>query len=245
YVFHWTTTGGKLMANVGKAIHTGHQVWFSDWDVGGAMLAFTADYDKLIGAEADGLEPKDPCQRENVYAIVEQYYLTHPKEFYPFEPIVEGIEKVHSAPLVDDVQFFGLVDLPAREKKTNALCVVDHKNRFGYISEWWTKKFSLTSQFSGYIWVLQKMYNEIVPSVYINAIQVQKLPDPTTTRCKTHKVPYKECRLQHATSQMFISSRTPLAIQCWETQAIALARKFKLLKTAFTSVDMVPYAPDE
>ena len=31
YVFHWATAGNKLVANVGKAIHAAHQVWFSTW----------------------------------------------------------------------------------------------------------------------------------------------------------------------------------------------------------------------
>jgi hypothetical protein len=81
--------------------------------------------------------------------------------------------------------------------------------------------------------------------MYINAIEVKKLPDPSTRKCRTHGVPYEQCRLQHANWQLFISTRTPMAIAGWETQAKALAKKFLMLKGAFGSVEMVQYAPDE
>jgi hypothetical protein len=245
YVFGYTTVGGRVLADAGKTIHASHAVWFTNWDITEAMAEFDVQYELLLGREVAGMEPKDPCQKANLRAVTEQYYLTHGREFFPFDPIVEGIEKVHHTPLVDDIEFFGLIDLPAREKKTSALYAVDHKNRFGYINDWWTKKFSLTSQFSGYIWLLQQIYNETVPGIYINAIQVQKLPDPTTTRCKTHKIAYADCRLQHAKSQLFISSRTPQALAGWHVQAITLAKRHKQLMQAFPSVDMVQYAPDE
>jgi hypothetical protein len=249
YVFGWATKGGKIMANAGKAIHKSHESWFANWQVEHAMQVFDHWYEQWVAPDAAELEPKDPCNKENLRAVVEQYYLNHPADFFPFTPLVEWMEKVHAFTFGEiageEVMFFGLVDLPVREKKTNALYVCDHKNRFGYINEWWTKKFALTSQFTGYIWVLQKLHNEMVPGVYVNAIQVQKLPDPTTRKCSIHKTPYAECWQQHANSQLFITTRTPQALECWETQAKALAARFVNLKKAFSSVEMVPYAPDE
>jgi hypothetical protein len=245
YGFGYTTPEGKKFANAGKLVHECHASYFSNWSAPAAMAVFDARYDALLGDSVDSMDGKDACQKENMRDLVQQYYLTHPQEYFPFEPVVEGIEKVHSSQLAEDVMFFGLVDLPVREKATGALYACDHKNRFGYISEWWTKKFSLTSQFTGYVWVLQQMYGETVPGVYINAIQMQKLPDPTSTKCKTHKVPYEQCRLQHAKAQLFISTRSPVALEKWYVQAKHLAKRYRLLLQAFASVDMVQHAPDE
>jgi len=249
YVFGWGTKGGKIMANAGKAIHKSHEVWFSRWDLTAAMAEFDRYYAAWVEPDAQELEPKDACQKENLRAVVEQYYKNHGQDFFPFEPQVAGMEQVHGSTFGEiegeEVMFFGLIDLPVREKKTGALYACDHKNRFGYINEWWTKKFALTSQFTGYVWLLQKLYNEMVPGVYVNAIQVQKLPDPTTRKCATHKVPYSQCWEQHAKSQLFITTRTPIAIQCWETQARALAARYVRLKKVFQTIQMVQYAPDE
>ena len=114
YIFDYTTKEGKLIANVGKVIHESHQVWFKAWDIDKALIAFDEAYSRLVGVAAEGLEPKDPCQFANVRAIVEQYYLTHGADFFPFNSIEEGIERVHAAPLVDDIMFFGLIDLPVK-----------------------------------------------------------------------------------------------------------------------------------
>jgi len=245
YVFGYCLKEGLKIPNTGKAIHKAHETWFTTWQVEPAIAALEAAYDEWVGPYAADMEPGDDCQKQNVVDIVRQYYTNHPKESFPFEPIVEGIEQVHHAPLVDDIEFFGLIDMPVRAKVVGSLHVCDHKNRFGYINEWWTKKFSLTSQFTGYVWLLQTLYNETVPGVYINAIQVKKLPDPTSTRCKTHKVPMSECRLEHATSQLFISQRTPVAIEKWHGEAVRLAREFKWLKENYVGVEMVQHARDQ
>jgi len=243
YVFGYTTSEGMAMANAGTVWHKSNEVWFKTFDIELTMDAFDVEYDKLLGAEQEKMEPKDPKQKQNFRDIAYQYYLAHPPEFFPFEPIPEGIEAVHKFPLIDGVEFFGLIDLPVRERKIGALYVCDHKTRHGYINQWWTNKFGLTSQFSGYIWLLQQLYQETVPGIYINALAVQKLPDATGTKCRIHKVPQKDCRLQHAKWQLFISTRSPQALIDWETDAKLLAAEFLLLKKAFTSVDMVKYAP--
>lgn len=245
YHYGYATDEGMNKANAGKVWHSSNEVWFSTWDETAAMVRFDQEYDRLLGEAQQGMEPKDPLQRENLKEIALQYYRAHPQTFWPFEPIVRGIEKVHAAPLMDGVMFFGLVDLPCREKKTGALYVCDHKTRHGYINEWWTKKFALGSQLTGYVWVLEKLYGESVPGVYINALAVQKLPDPTSTRCRVHKRPYKECRLQHANWELFIVGRSPELLAQWEVDAKGLARWWLKLTQAFPTVDMVKYAQME
>lgn len=242
YKFGLVSAGGKVKANIGKAIHSAHHVYFMGWDSGPAMEVFSAQYDRLVSdAECADMEANDPCIKANVTEILAQYYKTRPKAFFPFTPLVEGMEMVHKVPLADGVEFFGLIDMPVRENSTGALMVCDHKNRFGYINEWWTKAFGIKSQFSGYVWVLQRLFDEAVPGIYINALAIQKIPNPTTTRCKVHKVPYNQCRLQHVTAKLFVVSRGHEMLGQWEADAKALAARWLRLKAACSGVDMVKY----
>lgn len=245
YHFGYRTPGGKVKANIGKAIHEAHAVWFSSWDQASAMSTFDAAYDRLVSAEeVAAMEPNDPCIKANVQEILATYYSIRPKSFFPFDPIVEGIEQVHKMPLMEGVEFFGLVDLPVRERATGALMVCDHKNRFGYINDWYTKDFRLKSQFTGYVWVLQRLYDEVVSGVYVNALAVQKLPNNTTTRCRVHKVPYNQCRLEHVDAKLFVVSRPHYLLESWERLAKKYAQRWLELKKMVSGVEMVKYLED-
>ena len=242
YKFGLVSDGGKVKANIGKAIHHAHESYFTDWNADNALAIFNSAYDRLVTEqECADMEANDPCVKANVEQILAQYYRIRPPSYFPFTPIVEGIEKVHKVPLMDGVEFFGLIDLPVRENATGALMPCDHKNRFGYINEWWTKAFGIKSQFSGYVWVLQRMFDEPVSGIYVNALAIQKLPNATTTRCRVHKVPYNQCRMEHVTAKLFVMSRGHEMLVQWEADAKALAAKWLRLKNACQGPEMVKY----
>jgi len=104
---------------------------------------------------------------------------------------------------------------------------------------------------STYIWLKQQTTDEIVTGAYINAIQLNKLPDVRYKqdggeyKCKTHKCVISECRQQHANFALGITTRTPEALADWHKDAVALAKRFKVLTEYFGDRALLPYVPQQ
>jgi hypothetical protein len=225
----------------GKDAHASLATYFqTDGDMKMAMEVFEREWRAF--AEKN-VPDDDRLSWNNLSMIMEEYYLQHPIERFPFEPIKGSEEKAVSAMLTDTVEVWGMLDLQSREKQMGARYVVDHKTT-GKITSWWTKQFRLGSQLSEYIWLDAKDSGEFCQGAFINAIEFGKLP-MSNYKCRTHKVPYTECQRYHARWELLVTSRSPEAIKSWEQDARALARKFELLGQAAPSVEMIQYMPQE
>ena len=82
---------------------------------------------------------------------------------------------------------------------------------------------------------------EVVPGAFINAIEMGKLPT-AKKKCPKHKVPYYECRLEHAKFDLFVVHRSPPMMEQWLKDARVEAMSFKALATALPTVDLIGYA---
>lgn len=247
YVWHLSPPEEAAPAFNGKCGHEALAHFFiSGGDVEGALSVFEQLYRKFSD---ENVLPDDRLSWENTRDILEAWMTKRPIEKLPFVPIAELIEKGYSAELAPGITFFGLVDMPTREKITNALYPCDHKFT-GNITAWWLKKFRLSSQMTGYMWLTAQKFGEPVPAFYINAIEIKKLPR-SNRKCPTHKQPYIECtqnihqRFEHIKCELKVGGRTPEVMERWKAEAIYYAKKFGLIRQMFPDYDYLPAIPME
>ena len=226
-----------LYGDLGNVMHAALDCHFNDGSKDEVVQAFSDAYDKVIPV---GESPDDEAMtKDNLLTILDQYIKTRPVKAYPFE--VLETEKVVGVEVKEGFKFWMKRDLLAKDKQTGAIYPVDHKTRWGQINEWWTKKFRLSSQFSGYIWGTEQTTGKKCDRVYVNAISCGKLPN-STRKCKLHKMPYNECRAQHADFQLLLYSRTPEQIEKWRLDMLFFAEQAEKYFQVFDSVDMLKYA---
>jgi len=228
-------------AKAGKSAHVSLAGFFSSGgDVELALSEFDKEY-RLWSEE--NVAFGDRLHWSNVRTILEEYYRAHPLERFPFKPIEGSEEKGLIYPLENGIDYYGLIDLAGHEKSVGGTYVVDHKTT-GKITDWWAKKFRIGSQLSGYMWLLAQLRKELVVGSYVNAIEVGKLPEPSTKKCRTHKVTYDECWRMHAKWELYVVIRTPEMLEKWKSDAIQLARRFGALERAFGhAIELLPFVP--
>lgn len=122
---------------------------------------------------------------------------------------------------------WGRLDAIVQSQHDGSIYVLDHKTT-GRLTPYWTEKFRMDSQMSGYTWAAQKTLGMPVVGVYINAIEYSKLPD-SSRKCTNHGVPYSECGPLHMKSELLIYTRSPDQLEEWRLSAIQLARKYREL----------------
>lgn len=242
YLLNLTSVEEKAPRHCGKVLHDALAKNFAGEDQSVVVDTFEKGYREFA---EENVPPDDRLSFSNVMDILKTYLEKRPVEKLPFVPIKDGIEKVVSFPLDDNGEFEMncKIDLPCREKEIGSLCVCDHKTT-GHVTSWWAKQFRMSSQISGYIWCTAQAYGEVVPMVYINAIQLNKLPD-ASRKCAVHKVPYYECRKEHTKFELFTTQRSPEDLENWRRDAIRLARRLKVLEKAYPGVEYIEYAPME
>jgi hypothetical protein len=234
----YTAKAEKIAAYAGQCVHKALLLHFQGQGKDTCLQTFDALYRDYA---AENLV-EERLSWENVRTILVEYLKDHPLGSFPFDPIAHYAEKGLLVPLdeKEDLWFFALVDLPARERSTGLLVPVDHKTT-GRVTAWWMKKFSLGSQMTGYIWAMRQFFNESCEKAFINVIELSKLPDPVKRKCSTHKVPYAECRHLHAKWELLVTSRSEAHLQDWYQTALFWARRYREWKEKVTSVEMVPF----
>ena len=232
----------------GKDLHSALAHFFRGGTVEESVGVFRDAYYQFA---KDNVPENDKHSFANVYDILDEYLCQHPFDKFPFTPIPESVETPVTAKLADDIELWGLLDLQGVGKEVPGLYVIDHKSTGQNVSGgWWPRTFRLGSQMSAYIWLLQQIHpNEVVAGAYINAIQINKLPDVRFKndggeyKCKTHKTVISECRRQHAIFALYITMRSPELLQEWHRDQIALARRFGALQRTFNDIELIQYAP--
>ncbi len=220
-------------AQAGIAMHEALAAYFRTGLVADAVAALEP---YRTYSDAHGLG--DPGSRfarlsyENVLRVLTAWIEDHPREQLPFT--VEAVEVGFSVPLTDTVAFTGRIDAIVRSRHNGELYVVDHKTTARLTPDW-VAQWKRDVQMSGYVWAVQCTLGQPVVGVYINAIELQRLP--TSGRpCATHGVPYAECGSLHSQSQFILVSRSPMQLAEWRAEAIALAQQYEALAARVTSV---------
>ena len=225
----------------GKDIHTSLAAYFRTHNAKHAMKVLEAEYKEFA---EQNVPPGDRLSWGNVEVIMGEYYRTHGIDKFPFEPVEGSAETAITAMLTDEVELWCMLDLLTREKQVGMLYPLDHKTT-GKITSWWTKQFRLGSQFTGYTWAAAKKTGEVVPGMYVNAIEIGLLPQ-SKNKCRTHGVPYPECKQYHTKWELLVTTRSPEAINAWLQDARALAKRFQMIQQGFGgSMELVQYAPQE
>lgn len=240
HVFGLRGKGEKVAADIGSAFHVAIELHFRGRGKIECVGAFEEEYDKIV---KPGEQPEEArFARQNCIKILEQYCEKMPPAQYPFEAVSfeetkgVGIESDADGELV----FWVKRDLLGKDRRSGALCPVDHKTT-GRLTTWWARKFRLTSQLSGYCWFTGREYGQAVGQAYVNAIQVDKLPD-SMKRCAVHGVKYVECGPEHATFQVYQYTRSAAMVEKWKQDAIILAKKARVLARAFSDLQLLKYA---
>ena len=240
YSFHYRQKEAKVEAECGKGGHKALAKWFAGYSKQDSIQEFLNHY-RAISEE---FVPTDSgWDWSNAKEIIEYWMDTHPIERFSFEILVDHIESGLKVPLTDGVEFFALIDVPVVDKATGGHYPLDHKFT-GKISSWWLRKFHLMSQLTGYQWACAVANGIPVTGSYVNAIEVWKLPS-ANRKCRTHGVPYPECRLQHTNFKLFAMDRNPEVVNRWYGEAVGFAQKWKLWKESITDIGMIQAVPME
>lgn len=220
----------------GKACHKAFAAYFAGKEGNECLQEFDEVYQPFCALNP----PQDErLSYQNVADVMDEWLRIHEGKAWPFVPVVEQLEKGVKVRLCEGIEFFALIDMPVKTHE-GMPGVCDHKTT-GRINDWWLRKFRLASQLTGYAWALRQSTGENVERVFVNVLELPKLPEPSTKKCRTHNMAYEECRRKHFGFQLAVMSRSEAAKAQWLIDAKFLARKFLALRKAFTSVELVPY----
>lgn len=139
----------------------------------------------------------------------------------------------------------GFIDLPVKERATGAPMLLDHKFT-GWLTSDSVSDWRLSAQFKAYAWMWGEARGENVRGVMINAVEWSRLPavqwlkSGAEKKCRTHNVPYSECRLWHAKKQLVVESVTPEELVVWKRDAVRLAKGFVSIWETFDNAGVDP-----
>jgi len=234
----------KVAADIGNAYHAALEGHFMGREKRSVVEIFEGEYDKII---PPGEQPEEErFARINCIKILERFCDTRPVDGFPFEPV--SFEEIKGVPIDEngDYVFWAKRDMLVREKATGAYAVVDHKTT-QRITDWFARRFRLTSQLTGYVWLTSEEMKQAVTTAYVNGIEVAKLPD-SSRKCTKHSTPgnpkkFIECSAEHANFQLFQYIRKPEQIAKWKQDALIGMKRAEFMKGAFGhDLGLVKYA---
>jgi len=232
--------GEKDAMDVGNVIHAGLEAHYTGASYDECMALFDKTYDQYFPPDVR-VPNEDRFYKGNVRDHFDIYISRNHPNSKPFE-VLEA-EKMVGIQFTKDVRFWIKRDLLVKSKQTGFRMPLDHKTT-GRITKYWQDGWKLSSQMAGYIWLTQKETGEPNNNIYINAMEINKLPS-SRSRCAIHKVPYSTCRLEHTKSSLLLYDYSADVIAGWRSSAIMLASRLSRLITAYPPLDMIQLAPME
>ena len=227
YIYHRRADDGGKYVMAGNGFHAARAQFWRGWDTETCLKAFDdfyKDYSAMAGVE-EGI-----CWA-NMRDIMKECFDRRPVGKYPFEPVAGLVEEGISADLGNGIELWAKIDCPARDKESGIIVPVDSKGRMlGALNEWWTGKFKGGSQLTGYIWALAQRTGQFGGVGYVDVVRFHKLPDASERKCRVHKIPQKDCRLEHCEWQLLKVRRTETVVKEWLRIAQRLAREFLMVK---------------
>lgn len=240
HVFGYRGKEEKIAGDIGNVFHSALELHFQRYPAAVVMNKFDVEYNKVV---LPGIIPDEKrFERGNVTKIMERFVSVRDVTKFPFEVLETEAVRGYTLDYDDkgEIVFWGKRDMLVRDKSTGVIKPVDHKTTVK-ISEWFVRRHRLTSQLSGYCWLTSVEYGQLIGEAYINAIEVSKLPD-SNGKCKLHDTLYSKCGPEHAVFMLYNYKRTPEQIEKWRQDAIVIAKKFALMKRAFTDLRMLNFA---
>ena len=238
YVLHMRSTVENLYFKSGNAIHAFLESFFQDKHIDDCLRDYHDFYFEWAESKPD--LPEAYTYR-NIEKILKYWAFLNKDRVFPFD--VVHTEKGFRVPLVDDIDFVGRIDLVVREKLSKMYAPLDHKST-GRMDAPWKAKWGYSSQLTGYMWALEKVYGEQCWGAYVNGVNVKNVPG-SPRKCPTHGVAYSQCGVEHTEQIMIATQRTREHLQTWWKTAIKLAWKFMKIKEAVKTIEDIKNIPDE
>lgn len=223
HTFNRESKAEKLAADIGNTFHTALESFFNGAVIDDILNTWAWNYSKII--PTGSVPTEDRFEFNNCQTILRTILESRPLEHWPFT--VLETERTVGVNIAPGMTFWAKRDMLVRDKQTGAVYPVDHKTTHK-ISDWWANKFKMNSQFSGYIWVTREAANSLCDSIGVNAIEIAKLPD-SNRKCKSHGVPYLECRARHVVNKFLNYTRTEEQLESWHRDACRLAQHIQSL----------------
>lgn len=227
-------------AMAGKAAHEALANYLRGHSITLALITYKQNYADYA---VKHVPPDSRLNYSDTQDILERWMTLHPIASLPFHIDKSLIEIPFELPLGDKTIFRGRLDAIVTDKATGRLWVLDHKTT----SRIYLSKYTLDSQMSGYVWAAQQTLNKPIAGFYINAISFAQLPgiNDRERKCAKHKLPYGECRLEHAESKLQSFSRSAKALTDWYNTACHLADVNRVLVEQYSDINDLPHAPME
>lgn len=234
--------GDRDAMDAGSTIHDGLEAHYSGKSREESIKAFEESYEAYFPTDVRTVE-EDRLSILNLRDHFTTHIDRHPIDSQPFE-VLEA-EVILGMPLDDagEIGFWIKRDLKIREKNSGFIMPLDHKTT-GRVTSYWQKNWRLASQLIGYTWATGKETGEMCPGAYVNAIELNMLPN-SNRRCAAHKMKYSECRLEHTKTVLLIYECIKPVIDNWRSSAIMLSRKLINIKKHYPTLEMIQYAPME
>jgi hypothetical protein len=235
----------------GSAVHTCLEIWWKGGTRKEALKALRLEYKDWA---EENIDPDDRYTGrfswKNIRTLMGHYLDRFPLETLPFTVDPNLVEVPFAVPLTKsgDIELIGIIDAgPVRDRSSRKLWGVDHKSTGGISSPWFLPQFRMGSQMTGYLWAMRKLTPEPVIGMYVNAIQLSKLPylDNPDRKCRDHGTTYGECLAEHVQTQLISIERTEEQVRSWRFDAIDLARHFMELMETYSKAEQITQVPQQ
>jgi hypothetical protein len=237
HIYERSTVDESVTLVSGQAIHKALEAYFKGGSASEALWVLEAFYKpwweracklddviRLLGGDAKVLS--DRRSYENVRTVLVQWFATHPKGDIPFVPDVASVEASFEVPLIPEegIWYTGTPDIGRVVTSDGATWAVDHKST-GRMTAEWRRNFRTSGQVSGYVWGLQQVHGVPYTGLFVNAIELTKVPS-SNRKCNEHGVQYAECGVLHCQSDLIPVQRTAEELERWKQTACMLARRY-------------------
>lgn len=232
YLQGYTGMEDSAALKAGSAAHKAREVYYKTGQVQDAMLAFMDSYYGWAKAHVVG---DDRLSYDNTFAIVQEYLRS-------LEPLGDGrfkgsvlaypepekqIEIADCLPLDAQDGIYYATRMDGLGVYSNGYAIEEFKTT-GMINAIWKNKWKLASQLTGYLWGARQLFELPILGVFVQGLELGKLPSDPGRKCSTHGQKYSQCRLLHAKWETVgLLERPEPLIEGWRQDALAGARKMR------------------
>ena len=173
---------------------------------------------------------------DNIERVFLSWMDKYPQNKLPFIVEEHEVEIALSAPMTKDgsIIYTGTMDLYGKARHGNMRYAVDHKMT-GKVDSLKKKEYSITSQMTGYLWLLRENGYD-AHGIYINLIDASQVPT-SNRKCSTHRTLYEECGFLHMKHEIVGPyQRSDDDIEKWFRDTLADAQQWR---------DVIEYIGDD
>ena len=227
YILGLTTGEERLELDAGTAVHEALACWHRGEGVTNALIRFDALYKPV----ASRIHAEERLSFTNVRRVLSRFFAYFQQYPVPYQVQRDLVEVVFEAPLDDhgDFRIMGRID---QIETYQGRLVVGENKTTGSLSGYWKDKWPMASQLTTYIYgakygtVGGQPLNLPVEEALVMGLELRKLP-MSETKCKEHKLAYRECGDLHAKWEFSGPHPRPDGfLQRWRKDALSAAKRY-------------------